>query len=201
MGSLHASQGRRRLGAGLVLVVAAMTAATGTALAACPSQPMTRAFAQFGDGASYWPAPGGDFEAGLSSWETHGEVTTLPGNEPFEITPGASALRIGRGATAVSPPVCVDLASPTFRFVSRPEGLGLLVAVLQSRRDGGPWLDVISLATPGLTGSPWAPTLPHPLAGGLPIGRDGTAEVRIKLTAAGAAWRVDSVMIDPYRTR
>lgn len=178
-----------------------LAGAAAPALAACEQQPMTRAFLPFTDPAHYWPAPGGDFERGLGGWTPQGDATVVAGNEPFGITRGSSALRLGQGASVTSPPMCIDLAHPAFRFVSQPEGLGVLVAALESRRDGGPWLEILSLASPGVRGLPWAPALPHPLVGGLPIGRDGTAELRIRLTAAGAPWRVDSVMIDPYRRR
>lgn len=186
---------------GAALVASCLTAAPAAA-AGCPAVEMEQSFAGWGDPAWYWQAPGGSFDDGAPGWDLHGGAEVVEGSEPYGLA-GESrhALRLGRGASAVSPPMCVDLAHPFFRYMVRPQGLGALLVEIESRRDEGPWVRLVSFAQPGLLRTAWAPALPHPLLTSLPLGTEGTAQIRLRFTALMTPWTVDSLMIDPYRRR
>src|SRR3954467_6541558 len=109
-----------------VLIVFAMTGTTpaGAALinsGTCPAATLTHPFAAWGDSSSYEAVPGGSFEGSLAGWTLAGGATRTTGSEPYGVTGqvGQSSLLLPAGASAQSPPVCVDASHPTFRFFAR----------------------------------------------------------------------------------
>jgi len=106
-----------------VLIFSAVSG-TGAASAAlvssgsCPAVTVSHPFASWGDSSSYELVPGGNFEGSLAGWSLAGGATRTAGSEPYGVTGtvGQSSLLLPAGASAQSPPVCVDASHPTFRF-------------------------------------------------------------------------------------
>ncbi len=102
-------------------------AATGTAAAACPTQPVTTPFSQWGDSASYFLVPGGSFEgtADQVGWSLS-NATLSAGNEPFNVNgPGdQQSLTINAGGIAVSPYFCVDNTMTSLRLFAASDRAG-----------------------------------------------------------------------------
>src|SRR4029079_16058390 len=84
-------------------------ASTGVALAACPTQPVSNPFSQWGDSNDYFQVPGGSFEgtADQLGW-TLSNASLATGNEPFNVNdPGdQQSLTIKGGGSATSPFFC-----------------------------------------------------------------------------------------------
>jgi hypothetical protein len=171
---------RPRLWTAPLVALSMALAVPAIARADCPAQPLDRTFLPWLDGAWYEAAPNGGLESGADGWTLNG-ATVVNGNDPYE--PGSQSLSIPSGASALTPPMCVDLAHPTLRFFARG-GLLLTVTVL---------FDGLELPVGVVTGgSSWQPSLPMLVAGNLLSG-----EVQFRFTALGN-WRVDDVFVDPY---
>lgn len=197
---------RRRLGI-FTLALAAAFILPAAASAGCPDRPAEREFARWLDPFNYTLVPGGDFESGATGWKLTGGARIVDGNEPFYLRAARDrrSLYLPAGSSATSPFVCVELLDPVARFVSRNRGslLGVLTVEALIRTPLG------TIALPGgvdavLSG--WHPSLPVLVAGNLVSGlnlRDGTAEVafRFRTTGLFAAWQVDDVFVDPFRSR
>lgn len=159
-------------------------------LSACSIAPVSQPFARWLDPAWYELAPGGDFET--SSWSLHGGAHLVSGSEPFAATGtlGSSSLSLPAGASASSPPLCVDAAYPTLRFFTSGTGL-LAVSVVY----GG-------LALPAgvaVVAGGWSPTLPMLTDSALAaVTSDGSAQVSVRITALLGDARVDDVFVDPW---
>jgi hypothetical protein len=205
VGSPAASIRRRLAVFGLVLCAAVVAPAA--ASAACPDRPAAPEFARWLDPLNYTLVPGGDFEAGAVGWRLSGGARVVSGNEPFYLNSPSDrrSLHLPSGSSATSPFVCVELLDPVARFVSRNRGslLGTLVVEALIRTPAG------TVALPGgvdaiLPG--WHPSLPVIAGGNLVAGldlRDGTAEVAFRFRPVGlfAAWQIDDVYVDPFRSR
>ncbi|MDO9354230.1 MAG: hypothetical protein Q7T55_11070 [Solirubrobacteraceae bacterium] len=171
-----------------------------------------QAFARFGDIADYFLAPGGDFETGAKGWNLS-NAAVVRGNESFGITRGSQSLQLGSGllsvATAVSPAFCVTDAHPTFRFVARPRGLvGVLSTFVRYQAVDGTTREEQVHSRSRLTLLPgfWSPSELQPLATKVPMAKvGGVASVRLVFRApinvVGAGYQIDSLLVDPYRSR
>ena len=110
--------------------------------AACPGQTFEQAFSLFGDKRLYTAVPNGSFENGTAGWQISGDATVVSHANPFRPEPGESALRMGPGSVATSPPVCVTKGYPSARgFLKRLSGrmrsnLGVEV-LFPAQRAGG----------------------------------------------------------------
>ncbi len=198
--------GRRRRRAALAAVATALavSALPAAASAACPETPTTKAFAQFGDTADYSPVPGGDFEAGGAGW-TLSRTAALGENERFKVRAPSDArsLVVKPGGEAVSPPLCVSKAHPTFRFFARQlDGAWATMFVkLRVSEAGGATRDMPVTALSKGFGR-WEPSPSVMLAKALPLWqKDQTATVRLVFApmAGGGSWAIDDVMVDPFR--
>ena len=88
--------------------------------ACTPATGGSAAFSTFGDHANYSLAPSGLFESGAAGWSlTRSSVAS--GNDSFFIgsKSDSQSLSISANGSAVSPPICVDITTPTFRFAAR----------------------------------------------------------------------------------
>jgi hypothetical protein len=186
----------------IVALTALLVVAAPAAAHACTQPPTTQPFAQFGDTAPYWLAPGGGFESGTAPWTlTNAGVTG--GNEKFfaNAQSDSSSLAIQPGGVAVSPAFCVDQNTPTLRLFAKKAGAGTLTVELlfttADGRSGARWAGVV-----GPTSS-WAPSPVIDLANAMPSGQmsKGDLSVQLRLTASqdAGAWAIDDVFIDPYR--
>src|SRR5512142_530950 len=158
-------------------------------------------FASFGDVATYSIAPNGSFETGASGWSLSG-AGTIAANESFHVH-GASdsrSLSIDPTGDAVSPPVCVGIATPTFRFVARRTSSSwaqMNVNLLWTDASG-----VAHTTTAGSVGgaTSWELSPVVKLGATFPLWqvRD-TLSVCIQFLPVqyGCTWNIDDVYVDP----
>jgi hypothetical protein len=189
----------------LILCAMAGTAPAGAALinsGTCPGTTLSQPFAAWGDSSSYEAVPGGSFEGSLTGWSLAGGATRTTGSEPYGVTGaiGRSSLMLPAGASAQSPPVCVDASDPTFRFFVRNKSLLSTVAVQVVYPTV---LGTVALPLGAAVLSPtWKPTLPMltgSLAGALLSG--GTTQLSLRFTALIGSSQIDDVFVDPRGTR
>jgi hypothetical protein len=159
-------------------------------LSACNIAPLSQPFAPWLDPSSYELAPGGDFESG--GWSLSGGAQRVPDSEPFAATGtlGSWSLSLPAGASAESPPTCVDAAYPTIRFFTKGTGL-LEVNVVYGNVTLPAGVDVVA--------GGWAPSLPMLTSSALAAATsDGSAPVSIQLNTLVGNVRVDDVFVDPW---
>jgi hypothetical protein len=159
-------------------------------LSACNIESLSQPFAPWLDESWYELAPGGDFET--SSWTLQGGAQRVPGSEPFAATGtlGSWSLSLPAGASAQSPPTCVDAAYPTIRFFASGTGL-LAVSVVYGNL-------TLPAGVAVLAGG-WAPTPPMLTDSALvALSTDGSAQVSVRITALLGDVRVDDVFVDPW---
>jgi hypothetical protein len=168
----------------------------------CSTTTLSQPFAAWGDSSAYELVPGGSFEGPTAGWSLAGGATVTAGSEPYGVTGsvGRSSLLLPAGASAQSPPVCVDASDPTFRFFARNNGLLASVAVQVAYPT---LLGQVAVPLGAASLSPtWRPTLPMltgSLAGALLNG--GTTRLSLRFTALLGASQIDDVFVDPRGTR
>lgn len=189
----------------LAVGAAAFFAAAGSAQAACPVTPTTKAFAKIGDLADYTLAPGGNFESGASGWSLGG-ASVVAGNEPLFLgSPfDKRSLAVPAQARAVSPAFCVGVEHPTFRLTARMTGgsWGSLAVKLRWTESSGRVNETTVASLDGAGYRTWKPTPTITLAPTLPLWASGQSlKVQVVLDPEdfGGAWQVDDLYIDPYR--
>jgi hypothetical protein len=190
-----------------VLMVSAI-AGSGAASAAligsgtCPATSLSQPFAAWGDSSSYELVPGGNFEGSLAGWSLAGGATRTSGSEPYAVTgtAGRTSLLLPAGASAQSPPVCVDASDPTFRFFARNNSLLSSVGVqVVYPSPLGPVALPLGAAALSPTWQPTLPLLTGSIAGGLLSG--GTAQLSLRFTGLTGTSQIDDVFVDPRGTR
>lgn len=161
-------------------------------------------FAPWGDDASYLLVPGGAFEPGQPAWALSGGAKVVPGNEPFYVRSRTdrNSLYLPSGSSALSPTVCFGLGDWHARFFVRNVGsasgsLKVDVAVrsllgLVSILDGG------SVSGSGV----WAPSPRIGLTLTNLCSLLGVKAVafRFRTVGSGAAFQVDDVYLDPWKS-
>jgi hypothetical protein len=146
--------------------------------------------------------PGGSFE-GTNTWSLGGGAKVVSGNEPYGIVPGTRSLALPAGATAKSPTMCFTFGDWHARFVVRNTGSTtgrLEVDILVNSL-----LGVVSVLDGGYVkadGS-WDPS-PEVSAtlsnlGGL-LGLTRAVSFRLRAHGTGAAFQVDSIFLDPFKS-
>ena len=158
--------------------------------AACDTSSLSRVFAPWEDRALYTLAPGGDFETGAEGWTLDG-AALVADSSPFLLGAalGAGSIELGAGASALSPPICVETGFPTFRFMARSLGDdagGLTVELVHADGEAQPVGQV-------MLGGEWAPSRRVALA----QGRSAAGPVQLRFAVVAGAVRVDDVYIDP----
>lgn len=185
-------------------LLALALAATALGVAAGPAQAgpctaeddLTRPYLL--DGAQYFVAPGGDFEGPDTSWTTAGGAA-LAQDGHLGLLGGEQVLALPARASGLSPAFCVDESRPHLRLDVRSRSLlGGRLLIEAVRADG---TELTLAALPGLLTQLWAPSPRIPLAPPLALGPDDAEHVRLRITALGGGWRIDDVMIDPYKQR
>jgi hypothetical protein len=170
-----------------LLALALLLAAPALARADCAAQPLAHTFLPWLDAAWYEAAPDGGLEGGGANWALADGAAVVTANDPYE--PGSSALALPAGASATTPPMCVDLAHPTIRFFARGGSGALVVTALFTDALGVPHeLPVGALAA----GGDWAPSPVMAIVGNLL-----SSQVAFRFASAGD-WRIDDVFVDPY---
>jgi hypothetical protein len=207
-GKINMARKFRWIGA---ITAVACLAGPGVAQAACPTAPVSKAFAPFGDGADYSLAPGGGFEGGTSSWTLNGNMITT-GNEKYFASSSSDtqSLTIKPGGSVVSPRFCIDESHPTMRlFAKKAAGFGSLkvqiiyddLAGITGQVNAGAMVQ----GGPGANGDyiNWSPSPILKLGSVVPLASSASGEMHVKLRfaadRAAGDWAIDDVFIDPYR--
>jgi hypothetical protein len=189
------------------LILAAVTALAVAALSAASAQACSysgaeQVFQPWGDNSYYVLAPNGGFEAGGTGWSLGGGAKAVEGNESFFLNGAADskALALPAGSSALSPPICMSIDTPTFRLLARNNGdpasylkveaiyplLGLLRTKTLSTVKAGPT---------------WAPTqqMSTVLTLSTVVGTLIPSAVQIRITPVGAGdWQIDDLYVDPF---
>jgi hypothetical protein len=120
--SNHAVSFRARLAAVFAIAVLSLGLAAVSAQA-CSYPGAKPVFAPWGDQHSYVLAPDGGFESGGAGWSLRG-AQTVAGNETYQLNGPADSrsLALPAGSSATSPPICMSIDTPLFRFVARNAG-------------------------------------------------------------------------------
>jgi hypothetical protein len=188
----------------VALACLGLFAAPGVAFAACPAQPVSTPFSQWGDANSYFPLRGGSFEgtADQLGWTLSGASLTS-GNEPFVVNGSGDgqSLSIAGGGSATSPFFCLDHTMTSLRFFAQQAAAGgdLHVQALVQTRGGVRTVPVADLADGSMPS--WAPT--RPITDGaatLAHRRSLMAALQFSVPASAASWQIDNVYVDPYRS-
>jgi hypothetical protein len=180
-----------------VLAAAALAAPASAAPKACDGA-FSQPFSWWGDANLYSLAPGGDLES-VSGWTLTGGAALVNGSEPWKASGklGKYSLALPAGASATSPPVCLTINHPTFRFfakASKGKSASLRAEALSTSSE-----QVVALGAVGGTPS-WYPS--EPLSTGASsflLDPNGTIDVRLRFTADSASWQIDDVFVDPRK--
>jgi hypothetical protein len=165
----------------------------------CADRVFTTVFGAFHDRALYTLAPDGDFEAGAAGWQLGDGAAVVDESSTIQLgaTLGARSLELADGASAVSPEICVERGFPSFRFVKRSGGRGVLrVDVLYGSGQKAKKAGRVK------AGADWRVTRRVSLAQGRFDSRRGdSASVQLRFTASRGPVRIDDVYIDPRLRR
>jgi hypothetical protein len=163
--------------------------------APCAERTFARVFKPWNDRRLYTLAPGGDFETLAEGWTLEG-ATVAADSSPFVLGAalGASSLELPAGATALSPPICVERGFPSFRLAARTVStdravvkVGVVYADGRVKKTGRlkPAFD-------------WAVTRKLSLAQGrFRVRRGESAMVQLRFAVTAGTARLDDVYVDP----
>jgi hypothetical protein len=187
-----------------LFVAPAVASASSSTLATCQTPAVSTPFSQWGDTNSYYLAPGGSFEgtADQVGWTLSGASLTA-GNESFYVdgSGDAQSLTIDGGGSATSPYFCVDNTMASLRFFAQQvtSGGDLQLQALVQTGNGVQTVSLGDLADGSV--SSWAPT--QPIVGdtsGLSDGQTVQVALQFSVPASSAAWQIDDVYVDPWRS-
>ena len=182
----------------------ALAAFAGSAQAACSYSGAEKVFSPWGDQRSYVLAPDGGFEAGASGWQLNRGATVVEGNEGYYLNDAgdSKSLSLPAGSSAVSPPVCMSIDTPSFRLVARNSGDPSSQLRVEASYK---LLGLVRTKTAGTlrAGSTWAPTqsVSTVLTLSTIVGALIPSAIEIRFTPLDSSgqWQVDDVYIDPFR--
>jgi hypothetical protein len=195
--------------AGLLAIAASMATQTanagliGTGPASGCDQ-SSRVFERWGDSNNYLLVPGGSFEAGGPAWALSGGAGVVNGNESFHVRSSGDqkSLYLPSGSSALSPTVCFGLGDWHSRFFVRNVGSsgGSLKVDVTVRS----LLGLVSLLDGGSvsgTGQ-WSPSPRVGLTLTNLCSLLGVRAVsfRFRAVGQGAAFQVDDVYLDPWKS-
>lgn len=163
--------------------------------APCAERTFARVFKPWNDRRLYTLAPGGDFETLAEGWTLEG-ATVAADSSPFLLGAalGASSLELPAGATALSPPVCVERGFPSFRLVARTVSTEQAVVKV-----GVVYADGRVKKTGRLKpAADWNVTRKLSLAQGrFRVRRGESAMVQLRFAVTAGTARLDDVYVDP----
>lgn len=179
-------------GAGLLFTEAASTCETS---ASKPFQPWS-------DYANYVLVPGGAFEGSAPDWTLKGGAAVSSENEMFYVRAASDrySLHLPAGSSAITPTMCFALGDWHLRFFARRT----------STTSGTVKVDVVVKSLPGVLSvldggsiSPNGQWKPSPRVGLLlsnVTSLIGTRAVAFRFRASGAAFRIDDIYLDPWKS-
>lgn len=185
-----------------ICVLAALTLGTGTAqagLLGCKYAAASQPFVQWGDAASYVPVPGGSFES-AAGWTLSGGAKIVSGNEPFYLgsSSDSHSLVLPPGSSALTPAVCLQLLTPSIRFVgSASDGSGVAVTLYTKTLLG---LAQLPTGASMDLGTSWDASAVQPflLQNVLGLLNLSTANIYFRFTPVGGATvQMDDLYLDP----
>lgn len=197
------SSNRSKFAAPLITALLALAVFAGSAQA-CSYSGAETVFSPWGDQRNYVLAPDGGFEASGSGWKLNRGAAVVEGNESHYLNDAgdSKSLSLPAGSSAVSPPVCMALDTPSFRLVARnggnPSSQLRVEAVYKL-------LGLVRTKTAGTlrAGSTWAPTqsVSTVLTLSTLVGTLIPSAIEIRFTPLDSSgqWQVDDVYIDPFR--
>jgi hypothetical protein len=153
--------------------------------ATCAPRSFTAVFAPRGDSALYTLAPAGNIESAANGWTLTGGAPLVAGSSPF--ASGKSSLSLPAGASALSPPICVEKGYPSWRFAGKSAGGKVAIEVI--------YPDKTKASKAVVPGAAWGLSPVITFAEGQ-FG-SGAAYIQVRLTASVARVSVDDVYIDP----
>jgi hypothetical protein len=150
-------------------------------------------FAALGDDNSYFLAPGGDFEAGLS-W-TAGGGTAIVDGVSNGIDSGTRAAKLPQNASITSPAICFDVDRPHIRLMARAvTGSGTLrVDAMDASGDKNQLAKLDAQNHQTWAASPFVGLDPR-----LELAASPSQFAKLRITALTGHWLVDAVYVDPY---
>ena len=171
---------------------------------ACSYSGAEPVFSPWGDQHQYVLAPDGGFEAGGSGWQLNRGAAVVEGNESYYLNDAgdSKSLSLPGGSSAVSPPVCMAIDTPSFRLVARNSGdpsSQLRVEAVYKL------LGLVRTRTAGTVraGSTWAPTqsVSTLLTLSTIVGTLIPSAIEIRFTPLDSSgqWQIDDVYVDPFR--
>jgi hypothetical protein len=174
----------------------------------CDNGAVSQPFSQWDDDASYFLAPGGNFEGSLDGWNA-GRASVVSDQEPWHVDgAGSKALKIPAGGSVVTSTMGVGVENPTMRFFAHRSGGGLLGGTSQllvtARTETSLGL-VVDVPVVGLVnglagnGTSWNKTQKQIVTSSLlPLLPGEHTPIQFRFTAVGTGdWVIDDVYVDP----
>jgi hypothetical protein len=183
------------------LVVAPATTASAATVLPCTTRATTTPFTPWGDSNAYFTLPGATFESGTSGWSLAGGARVTSGNEPWKVVsgPNVSSLSLPAGASASAPSMCIATAEDSMRLFYRAPGISTAYLRVTIHVTSGVNVADNTYSIGGGTAG-WA--LSERIMVPDIRDRSGQQTVTIKFDQVGtkAAWQIDDVEIDPWRS-
>ncbi|HWO82374.1 MAG TPA: hypothetical protein VNM38_01125 [Solirubrobacterales bacterium] len=188
----------------MLLAVAALgtVALSAGSAQACSYSGAEQVFKPWGDQSSYVLAPDGGFEAGGLGWYLGGGAKVVAGNESFFLNDPADtkSLALPAGSSAVSPPICMSIDTPSFRLLARNSGDPTSYLKVEATY---PLLGLVRTKTLSTVkaGPSWAPAqqMSTVLTLSTVVGTLIPSAVQIRITPVGSGnWQVDDLYVDPF---
>jgi hypothetical protein len=182
---------------GVAAAIAGSHVAVPAVAASCPPPPTpVQPFTPWADNGQYVLTTGGSFESGMPSWTLTGSAKTVSDNAPNHLDPATDshALFLTSGGSATSACVTAPQILGIVRFFAKNTGSSDAAVKVEIIVKGKTYLAGTITA-----GSTWAPTdilpsnAPH---------YKGAVTYQVRLTALGsnAAFTLDDIYFDPYKS-
>jgi hypothetical protein len=193
-----------RAGFAAAVLAAMLVLGLGAAGAQACSYPDAQpVFAPWGDQHDYALAPEGGFESGGAGWDLRGGAAVVSGNETYQLhgATDSSSLALPAGSSAGSPPICMSIDTPLFRFVARNTGdpSSRLRVEAVYKLLGLVRTNVVNTISAGPS---WEPSKQMSTVLGLStiVGTILPSSIQIRITPADSSgqWQVDDLYVDPF---